>query len=255
MLEISDICKNAGVFIIDDLAYSGLEFDRKNLALPICSLDGHFDNTITLYTLSKSYGLAAFRSGMIIANEIVISLIRDRIFQVSDSLSILQQAPISTIFKADIESQNKIQKYFSFITNEYYERYIFAKTILLGLNTVDDNEKNIFTKLIQDKKLSIDEKDLSGIVDLEIVIRPSSGFFLLLDLTKFIDKSHKNFTISDDRSLLQFLYTFGNIKTLTGDAFCWPNHNELIVRVTFAFSYEDLLDGYLRLKKTLDLLK
>ncbi len=256
LLELSYICKEAGVFIIDDLAYSGLEYDRRNTALPICSLGGHFDNTITLYTLSKSYGLAGFRSGMIVANEIVVSLVRDRIFQVFDSLSPLQQSAISNIFKSDVQSQENKEKYFSGITQEYYERFVFVKAILVGLNKINEQEKNILDKLVKTNDLNIDvAEDLSGVSDVEIVIEPESGFFVLLDLTKFKGRMYKGFQIEDDKTLLQFLYTFGNIKTLTGNAFFWPKAEQLIVRVTIAQDYSDLFEGFLRLKRTLKLLK
>lgn len=256
LLELSYICKEAGVFIIDDLAYSGLEYDRRNTALPICSMEDHIDNTITLYTLSKSYGLAGFRSGMIIANEIVISLVRDRIFQVFDSLSPLQQSAMSNIFKIDVQSEKNREEYFLNITQEYYERFIFVKTILVGLHKINGQDKKILDRLIRANNLSIDlVEDLSGISDLEIVIEPESGFFLLLDLTKFIGKSYQGFKVKNDKTLLQFLYTFGNIKALTGNAFCWPKSEELIIRVTTAQNYSDLLVGFLRLKRVLKLLK
>ena len=131
LIEIANICKYTGVFIVDDLAYVGLEYDREYPALPIGDIDGHFDNIITFYTLSKSYGLAGLRSGMVVANEIVSSLIRDQIFQSSDSLSILQSAAMGTVFKTDKESQESREKYFSYTTREYYERYVFVKAIVL----------------------------------------------------------------------------------------------------------------------------
>ncbi len=256
LLELSYICKEVGVFIIDDLAYLGLEYDRRNTALPICSLKGHFDNTITLYSLSKSYGLAGFRSGMIIANEIVISLVRDRIFQVFDSLSPLQQSAMSSIFKSDVQSQENKEEYLSGVTQEYYERFIFVKTILVGLNKISEQEKKILDKLIKTNDLNIDiVEDLGGISDLKMIIEPESGFFVLLDLTKFIGRKYKDFKIENDKTLLQFLYTFGNIKVLTGNAFCWPKYEQLIIRVTTAQDYDDLLEGFLRLKRVLKLLK
>jgi aspartate/methionine/tyrosine aminotransferase len=98
-------------------------------------------------------------------------------------------------------------------------------------------------------------EDLSGVSDVEIVIEPESGFFVLLDLTKFKGRMYKGFQIENDKTLLQFLYTFGNIKTLTGNAFCWPKSEQLIVRVTTAQDYSDLLEGFLRLKRVLKLLK
>ncbi len=67
--------------------------------------------------------------------------------------------------------------------------------------------------------------------------------------------AYKDFKIENDKTLLQFLYTFGNIKVLTGNAFCWPKSEQLIIRVTAAQDYDDLLEGFLRLKRILRLLK
>ena len=163
---------------------------------------------------------------------------------------------MSNIFKIDVQSEKNREEYFSNITQEYYERFIFVKTILVGLNKINEQEKNILDRLIRANNLSIDQiEDLSGISNLEIMIEPKSGFFLLLDLTKFIGKTYQGFKVENDRTLLQFLYTFGNIKALTGNAFCWPKPEQLIIRVTMAQNYDDLLAGFLRLKRVLKLLK
>lgn len=256
LLEISNICNEAGVFIIDDLAYFGLEFDRNSTALPICSLKGYFDNTITLYSLSKSYGLAGLRSGMVIANETIISLIRDKIFQNLDSLSLLQSAAMGAAFLTEHNFLMEREKYFASITRKYYERYIFAKTIIIGADKINKEERRLFNKIIQDNKLVFDiKKSMSGIKDVSIVLDPKSGFFILLDFSKLLGKSYKGFKIIDDTTLLKFLYTSCNIKLLTGRAFCWPNQNQLIARVTIAFDkYEDLLKSFLRLKSAIELL-
>lgn len=254
LLEISNICKEAGVFIIDDLAYSGLEFDRNLTALPICSLKGHFDNTITLHSLSKSYGLAGLRSGMVIANEAIISLIRDKIFQSLDSLSLLQSAAMSAVFLTDDCAIIEREKYFTGVTRKYYERYVFVKAIITGVDNLKKGEKILLNKIIQNNKLVFDiKKSMNGIRGVRIVLEPESGFFILLDLSKLLGKSYKEFRIIDDTTLLKFLYTSSNIKLLTGRAFCWPNQNQLIARVTIAFDkYEDLLKSFLRLKSSIE---
>jgi aspartate/methionine/tyrosine aminotransferase len=254
--EISNICNETGVFIIDDLAYSGLEFDRNSTALPIYSLKGHFDNTITLHSLSKSYGLAGLRSGMVIANEVIISLIRDKIFQSLDSLSLLQSAAMSVVFLTEHNSLVEREKYFTSITRKYYERYIFAKAIIIGADKINKEERRLLNKIIQNNKLIFDiKKSMSGIRDASIILDPESGFFILLDLSKLLGKSYKGFKIIDDTTLSKFLYTSCNIKLLTGRAFCWPNQSQLIARVTIAFDkYEDLLKSFLRLKSSIELL-
>jgi aspartate/methionine/tyrosine aminotransferase len=257
LLEISNICNEAGVFIIDDLAYFGLEFDRNSTALPVCSLKGYFDNTITLYSLSKSYGLAGIRSGMIIANEAIISLIRDQIFQSLDSLSLLQSAAMSAVFLTGNNALMERERYFTHITRKYYERYVFAKAIILGADKISKEERILLNKIIQNNKLIFNiKKSMSGIRDVSMVLEPESGFFILLDLSKLLGKSYKEFKIIDDTTLLKFLYTSGNIKLLTGRAFCWPNQGQLTARVTIAFDeYEDLLKSFLRLKSSIELLE
>ncbi len=254
--EISNICNDAGVFIIDDLAYSGLEFDRNSTALPICGLKGHFNNIITLYSLSKSYGLASLRSGMIIADEVVVSLIRDKIFQSLDSLSLLQSAAMSAAFQIEDNALVKREKYFTDITSKYYKRYVFAKAIIVGVNKISKEERVLLDDIIQNNNLIFDfKRDIGGIRDVNIVLEPDSGFFVLLDLSKLLGKSYRGFKIVNDKTLLRFLYTSGNIKLLTGRAFFWPNQNQLVARVTIAFDdYEDLLKSFLRLKSSVELL-
>lgn len=253
--DISSVCKDAGVFIIDDLAYSGLEYDRDNTALPFCSLDGHFANTITLYSLSKAYGLAGIRAGMIIANEVVSSLIRDRIFQEHDSLSLLQSSAMSAIFSMKEGVQKQKEEYLAYVTNEYYKRYIFVKSIILGIDALNGSDRKILDTIVRENKLSIDiDETTKGIKDVDIIIEPQSGFFVLLDLSKLLGKTYKKFKIVNDKTLLQFLYTAGNIKTLTGRAFCWTDDTQLVIRVTTALKYSDLLKSFLRLKKILKLL-
>jgi aspartate aminotransferase len=93
---------------------------------------------------------------------------------------------------------------------------------------------------------------MNGIKDIKIILEPESGFFLLIDLSKLLGKSYMGFKIWNDKTLLQFLYTSGNIKLLTGKAFCWSDCNQLVVRVTTALEYNDLLNGFLRFKASIE---
>jgi len=253
--DISNVCNETGVFIVDDLAYAGLEYDRNNPALPICSLSGHFDNTITLYSLSKSYGLAGIRSGMIVANEIISSLIRDRIFQISDSLSLLQSSAMSAVFSSEVNTVKEREDYLANITNTYYQKYIFVKSIIVGADNLEKQEKALLDKTLNDIRLNIDSTEsMNGIKDVSIALEPESGFFVVLDLSRLLGKSYKGFRITDDKTMLQFLYTSGNIKILPGKAFCWSDREQLVVRATTALEYDDLLKSFLRLKSSIELL-
>ncbi len=255
LLEISRLCKKEGVLVVDDLVYAGLEYDRTDPALPICSLDEQFDNTVTIYSLSKSYGLAGIRSGMVIANELVISLIRDKIFQLCDSLSVVQSSALAAVFSPNDNDINERELYLTRVTNEYYKRLVFVKAIILGRKNLSKSEVKILLNLLQVEHLVVNEEvDFAGIQGVDIVLEPRSGFFVLLDMTLLLGKRYKGFEISNDRSLLQFLYTSGNIKALTGRAFCWSNPDQLVMRVTTVLEYPDLLRSFLRLKSSVEML-
>ena len=97
---IGNVCLSKGVFVIDDLIYRDLTYDRSNLAKPMGSYEKFFDNTITITGLSKSYGLASIRSGMVVANEVIIRAIRNKIFQTMDSSPVLQGRALAGAFNA-----------------------------------------------------------------------------------------------------------------------------------------------------------
>lgn len=79
--EIAHVCLERGVFIIDDLVYRDITYDKNNLAKPIATIPGMFRNTISLFGLSKSYGLASLRAGFVVADELIIREVINRIFQ------------------------------------------------------------------------------------------------------------------------------------------------------------------------------
>ena len=85
LTQISQICLERGVFVIDDMVYRDITYDKNNIAKPIATIPGMFRNTITLLGLSKSYGMASLRAGFLIADEIIIREVINRIFQEMDS--------------------------------------------------------------------------------------------------------------------------------------------------------------------------
>ena len=45
------------------MVYRDITLDENNIAKPIATIPGMFRNTITLFGLSKSYGMASLRAG------------------------------------------------------------------------------------------------------------------------------------------------------------------------------------------------
>ena len=253
---IGNVCLSKGVFVIDDLIYRDLTYDRDNLAKPMASYENFFDNTITITGLSKSYGLASIRSGMVVANEIIIRAIRNKIFQTMDSSPVLQGRALAGAFNASERRKKEYGNYFNPIIEEYKYRLELLKALINGLDFIDDSSLR--------KKIENDIRNyafgnninqiLDGIPNVDFVngTLPDSGFFEMLDFTKLKNKVAENGRIiSDEKELLKYMYEQEKIKLILGQSISWPNEEQLIGRVTTALSREDLVEHFSAMNKCL----
>ena len=110
---IGQVCLERGVFVIDDMVYRDITFDENNIAKPIATIPGMFRNTITLFGLSKSYGMASLRAGFLIADEIIIREVINRIFQEMDSSPDIVGRALMGAFNASPERNKAYKKYFT----------------------------------------------------------------------------------------------------------------------------------------------
>lgn len=243
--QIGEICRQRGVFVIDDLVYRDLGFNRDNLAIPISSIKGMFKNTISLFGLSKSYGMASIRAGAIVADETIIRGIRNSIFQSLDSISTLQVAAITGAFNSSPERNEAYDKYFSKIISEYQYRYHLVKALVDGVRSIkDDNLKDrIIDDVVSYAGYEKAKKLLQGIDGVKMAknTTPEAGFFALLDFSAIKDKYYYGLKISEEKDLMKFLYCDNNIKFISGKSISWPNKKQFIGRITYALERDILI--------------
>jgi len=220
---IGNVCLSKGVFVIDDLIYRDLTYDRDNLAKPMASCEKFFDNTITITGLSKSYGLASIRSGMVVANEIIIRAIRNKIFQTMDSSPVLQGRALAGAFDASERRKKEYDNYFNPIIEEYKYRLELLKVLINGIDFIEDS--NLKTQIEKDIKNYAYGYNISQILDgipnVDFVngTIPDSGFFEMLDFTGLKNKVAENGrVISDEKELLKYLYEQEKIKPILGQS-------------------------------------
>lgn len=253
---IGNVCLSKGVFVIDDLIYRDLTYDRDNLAKPMASYEKFFDNTITITGLSKSYGLASIRSGMIVANEIIIRAIRNRIFQTMDSSPVLQGRALAGAFNVSERRKKEYDNYFNPIIAEYKYRLELLKALINGIDFIEDS--NVKVQIESDIRnygfgYNISQI-LDGIQNVDFVngTLPDSGFFEMLDFTQLKNKVAENGRIiSDEKELLKYMYEQEKIKLILGQSISWPNEEQLIGRVTTALPREDLVEHFSAMNKCL----
>jgi aspartate/methionine/tyrosine aminotransferase len=112
--QIADLCIEHDVFAIADEIYEHMVFDGLK-HIPIATLDGMMERTITISGLSKSYSVTGWRVGYTIAPEKLTNAIR----KIHDFTTICAPAPLQ---RAGITAINLGQDYYDWLTGYYLER-------------------------------------------------------------------------------------------------------------------------------------
>lgn len=247
LFQIGEICLQKGVFVIDDIIYRDLTYDRNNISLPLATNQRYFDNTITMTGLSKSYGLASLRAGMIVAAEPIIRGIRNRIFQTMDSSPVIQGKALAGAFNSSEKRYIEYEKYFNPIIKEYKYRLELLKAMVEGLDSITD----LKTKQLVEKDIRKYASDIFNVCDLLDGINgvhflnrsiPESGFFALLDYTELKGKSADGRIITSETELLKYMYEQEKIKIILGQSISFPDTGQLIGRVTTALERNDIVE-------------
>lgn len=255
--EIGKVCLDRGVFVIDDLVYRDITFDSDNIALPIATIPGMFRNTISLFGLSKSYGLASLRSGFVCADEILIREIVNRIFQEMDSSPDLLGRALVGAFNNSKRRKKEYDLYFKPLRELYVYKYNLLKALVTGIDSVDNKYKeDIYDNVEKVLKKDTDEV-LKGLpyVKFPDNLEVESGFFSILDFTAIKGMKYEDEVINNERDMLKFFYKTCRIRFLVGQSISWPYKDELVGRVTFALPDEKIINSFKLMKDALNLLK
>ena len=256
LTKIGNVCNERGVFVIDDMVYRDITFDENNIAKPIATIPGMFRNTISLFGLSKSYGLASLRAGFVVADELIIREVINRIFQEIDSSPSITGYALAGGFNASTLRKDVYDAYFKELRGEYKYRYNLLKALVDGIDTVDNKYKE---DIIKDVESVLKDKTKIALKGLPLVTFPEnlkteSGFFAILDFTKIKGMKYKGRIISTERDLLKFFYKTGRIRFLVGQSISWPYEDELVGRVNFALDKELLINALYNMGRSLELL-
>lgn len=244
--QIGEVCFKRGVFVIDDLVYRDICYDKNNLAKPIATIPGMFSNTISLFGLSKSYGLASLRAGFVVADEVIIRELINRIFQGMDSSPDIIGRALAGAYNTSSERKKVYDEYFGKLRNIYIYKFNLLKALVTGIDTVREDlkeeiEKNVASVLGED----ITKEILQGLpyVSFPDNLEPEAGFFAILDFTKVKGMKHKGKIINTERDLLQFFYDTSRTRFLVGQSISWPYKEELVGRISFSIDDEKLING------------
>lgn len=257
--EIGDVCLKRGVFIIDDLVYRDLVFEEENIAKPIASIPGMFRNTISLFGLSKSYGMASLRAGFVVADEIIIRELINRIFQGMDSSPDIVGRALAGAFNVSKERDRIYKNYFFKLRRIYQYKFQLLKALVLGIDSIGDTS---LSKKIRDEiENTLNDKDnideiLKGLPYTSFFknLEPEAGFFAILDFTRVRGMKYKDMVINSEKDLLAFFYKTSRTRFLVGQSISWPYEKELVGRITFSLENEKIIVAMANMNKALHLL-
>lgn len=248
---LSTVCAENNVLIIDDLIYRDIGYDRDNLALPLSSFENFYRNTVSLLGLSKSFGVAGLRAGMIVADEAIIRGIRNIVYQEIDSSSFINAVSLSAAFNDTNYRMVEYDNYFSKVIDDYLINLSILKGIIDGIESVDFKYRE---RVIIEVKSVVDNERakwlLSGIKEVHFInnLFPESGFFCLLDFTSLKGKTNGEVMIQDDISLLRYLFRRYRINFITGKSIGWPKSEQIIARLSYSVEREKFITilGYMK---------
>ncbi len=111
---IADLCQEFDVIAISDEIYEHMVFDGLK-HIPIATLDGMADRTITISGLSKTYSVTGWRIGYAIAQPELTTALR----KVHDFTTICAPSPLQ---KAAVTAINFKQSYYNWLEHHYLAR-------------------------------------------------------------------------------------------------------------------------------------
>ncbi len=258
--QISDVCLEKGVFIIDDLIYRDLTFDREKLAFPIASIPKYFNNTISLFGISKSFGLASFRAGFVVMPTPIFWGYATEMFDLMDSVPVLQVEAVRGAFNASSKRYKAYYKYFQKLIPKYLYQLDLVSALIYGIDYIKSSKTK--EKIIKDiSKYSKDDdiklQLLKGIKNVKIRKKtyPQSGFFIVVDFTDLKGKYYKGNLINSEYDLLKALFNYGKVRYLMGENFIWPYPDEMVARVNFAINKKALIHNFYKINCFVRMLK
>ena len=149
LTQLWKVCSDRWVFVIDDLVYRDITFKEENKAVPLSTIPWMFRNTISLFWLSKSYGLASLRAGFVVADEIIIREVINRIFQSMDSSPWLIWEALAWAYNTTKERWRYYTKYFSDLRKEYQNRYYLTLALVKWINSIPEEYRSFVKKVVK----------------------------------------------------------------------------------------------------------
>ncbi len=237
-----------GIYVIDDLAHWGVLYE-KVVPATMGSVNGMFEKTLTLMSLSKSYCVPGLRTGVAIGNPEIISEMQYRLLNSSSSASLPAMIALDAVYSA---SKKERDDYLESNSQEYLFRRDLMKVLVDGIqqaNLTEGQKIKVYQLILENEYKtgkSFDKKllnlVLSGIPLVRTLTKPKGCFFHLLDISKLIGAKIKDSapfqTATDVRNAI---YSMCNIDMVPGEIS--GNFFNYSLRMSFSLTPEQIYNA------------
>lgn len=249
---IARVLRANNVFGIDDLAYLGQEYGQQ--AVPLAAFD--FENSASLFSLSKTYGAPGLRAGFACAPTDVIESLSHVVTRTIQCVPHPTRAALSATYSPANDDARRA--YIAVNREGYKQKYQIVQAFVKGIDNIGplSNERreqinNLFRQGFGD--VNVANKILSnGVTRLKIVNdHVQSGYFSVLKLEGVNDRFYGTQRLDNSFKVSAALIDQGRILTLP--MMCALAEEQLSdsVRITFGLSDARIVRGLRGVMKTM----
>lgn len=239
------------IAVIDDITYYELVLPpSKKQPGTFAKTNSMQERTVTLYGISKQFGLAGVRAGFALGPQDIIKSVAHSIFMHSNMPSVYSQNALRFVFSLPLPEKTK---YLNQTRAEYALRQDLAIALVQGITCVKDKaHQRKIRSILTENKISAEQQQeiLQGISGLSITHTPEAGFFLLLDFSAFKGKYIGNTLLNTSMDMQKFIYCLTDVNMVPSELnfdFSKPS-----LRFSFCIPPTDIIEALLRIRKVLE---
>jgi aspartate/methionine/tyrosine aminotransferase len=241
-MALARILKAHDVMAIDDMAYWGQEY--KNRAVPLAV--HNICRSVTLFSISKTFGLPGLRGGFAVGDEKTITGMIDYASSSVQGISLPVQYAVGAAFS--MQNEEAREDYIAQTRARYLERYEIVQAMIGGIKNLEEasaERKAEIQEIVKTAYGSLAEARSvlsSGMEDLELV-NPDlqSGYFSILRLKEAARRYYGEQALTNSFKISAALIDREHILTLPGLSMLGKGVLDDSFRITFAFDHQTTL--------------
>lgn len=259
---IAHVCQKHDIFVVDDLAYFGLEYGAR--ATPIASIDGMADRTLTLFSLSKAMGVPTLRAAMGVGPEPIISGLVNKMFYGMESPALTTHLALLAALNMTEPLAGQREAYLRRNAAEYEKRRDLVHGLVNGYQQISADMQPRSIQIINEMgaenpafnvgtAFNMLNAGIPGVRTLAGNL-PEAGYFQLLDFSACRGKFYGEQEIRTSMDVALLLAEQGGVCVLPGELIQFEG-KELVARISYALPPEEILKGFTRIGQALEMLR